>query len=549
MSDDVESVFAAIQAAKRARQAQMQEDDVEDPLLLLKSRTEKQQRGAAASMDDDLEAERIASAAAAAALCGDDATASKQTINKARKPGVGAAAATALQKASGDKRVRNGDGVNTVEMDIDEVIVQLKKLQVAGCFINMKIDIREGRNEDVLAKFKELIPGMCSICTLLVGDFLIEVDNAWMFCVERKNMSDLEGSQTDNRSTKQTANMKLLFPETRNNYYNRCRIIQLYEEMDFSGERRSTRSLVAAMVNKIVRDNFRIIISESAMGTVLWLLLLMAKCEEFHNVLVERWTKGQPKFDVRSQSREFLNLNAQEQAYYLETRDLPNKTNHSMLRTVHPRHFQFMKELLTMDRLGIGHVYALLAKFKCKRNYCLYLEKFKDHPQRVINDLKDLKPADPRCADSPYVWDSAGPLSMSGRKLGPKMAIRLFNEFHGTEWKTRGTGAKLDLEAGAFSDSAHASAAESANRIFLESDDDEEASDAAESAGETEYDGGARQAAASTSAAAAATGGVGEDDGSAEPATKRPKSRGIVSRVFENTPDDDDDDAPLTVSA
>jgi crossover junction endonuclease MUS81 len=246
--------------------------------------------------------------------------------------------------------------------------------------ITLTIDHREGALKDI---FKE----QANYMNLALGDITIEVDTVPIVVIERKTIADLAASIKDGRYKNQKASLLEAF-DTRRIYY----IIEGhfdYFELDAIIHGISKKAIVSMVVNTMVRDNIKVMVTKNVHETASLIKGLFNRVknnpEKFvHLVKSSDTDETVDMDDTRVVSKGKAGNGTMTKAECFEYQlcqipDISRKTAQAIMKT-YPTLRKLFEDVGALDEVE---------KLKVLKNICIQDSKGKDRriSERVIRNL------------------------------------------------------------------------------------------------------------------------------------------------------------------
>lgn len=296
------------------------------------------------------------------------------------------------------------------------------------------------------------------------GDFVILLNGKLVKIYERKRLDDFVASIRDGRLRKQTANMSLL-PEFRQDWAQQTRVVWIVEKMksddagdivsgdlDWLVESSETLfnevymerlTIQSAMLNREFRDNMHWHVTEGCRHTVMYILHCCLKTLEFTDIWIPRMSTqlrykefrttsvSNNENDKSTNEEETMLTNgdiydhletAEQQIKFLETRPLPKKSSYKELDGIDKQKASYIMQLMTIDKMSIGKAMCIVDVYPTPKSLSDLMNQHQHEPEKVVKTLMKLTHP------------------MINNKLGPQMAIQLFNIHHATNYKVKSSG-------------------------------------------------------------------------------------------------------------
>jgi len=201
----------------------------------------------------------------------------------------------------------------------------------------------------------------------------------------------------------------------------------LYGEPEsiFEGQSLNRQALLGSMVNKITRDSMSTFTTESAEYTIMFLLKMMLSMHKNGAECAEQ-VAGQEAFDISQLSGEHQNMSAEEQAAFLESRQLVQArpiADELAQAQLAPASATFVLQLMQLNQMTATKAIALVRRYPTPRAWSIYLCANETTPQVVVDEVGGMPIAEK---------------GKQARAFGPQLACRLINSFWGGDWVVKG---------------------------------------------------------------------------------------------------------------
>ena len=216
----------------------------------------------------------------------------------------------------------------------------------------------------------------------------------------------------------------------------------------FDGHSLPRKSLLSSKRHRMMRDGMTVITTETFYHTVYELLAMVLDAYKMTDLLWDRFQmEKQPYFSIENFGADIEHESMQlvDQLEHIDSRESRaiSKQDREQLR-LSKEDAVFVSQLKQYSRLSVEHACALFRLYPSPYLWSSYLNTHKDHPQAVVTLLSDVMPEG------------------GGRRLGPQMAVNIFNLHHGTTFEATASGkVKTAMYAAASSSSITQNAVQS----------------------------------------------------------------------------------------
>jgi hypothetical protein len=185
------------------------------------------------------------------------------------------------------------------------------------------------------------------------------------------------------------------------------------EPNSFEGLSFDRNRILGIPINRILKEGFNTIISESDVYTAYWLLKFMLSMLKMADELSEKW-KNQPDFDLDQIKKAEDDLTGEPLREWLDTRELPKDSTAGIPDELcfNAQQRQFALQLLVLKNVTIDFVVEMVQRWPTPAQFGLFMQN--ENAQEVVDELAAICPRD--------------------RKFGFARAIALYNHFFGSNY-------------------------------------------------------------------------------------------------------------------